>query len=246
MADASTSADLSELERLRNEVTEWKQRWYRDHSELHRVLCEGAFRLDRDPMDLQPVFAALQDGAISTGKARESVRRWLAGLPLELPDYGAPEPESAVAERDRARAWARAWKHAARKLGRMYRAAALLGPHGSRGRLVTDLYTLARNLAGPCRGPAHCTCTRAYKALCSACAQARAIERALSDAETAGRQRGLSEALEVCETFGAYAQELQRDAPDMPGRNTARMAAVAAGGIEKAIRIRQQDEGGQP
>lgn len=56
-------------------------------TELHAALCEGAFRVGRDPMDLQGVLAALQACAISTGRARECVRRWLAGLPLgELPE----------------------------------------------------------------------------------------------------------------------------------------------------------------
>lgn len=76
--------------------------WYKDHSDLSKVLCEGAFKIERDPMELQGVFYALQDGIITTGWARDAVRRWLAGLPI--PDLDkTPVPESATAQMDKAK-----------------------------------------------------------------------------------------------------------------------------------------------
>lgn len=58
--------------------------------ELHAVLCDGAFSLDRDPMDLVPLFRRLQDEEVSCGYARDSVRRWLAGLPSNIADEAYP------------------------------------------------------------------------------------------------------------------------------------------------------------
>ena len=86
---------INEVRRLREEARvanqagcKYAEMWWTEHKALHKVLCEGSFSLDRDPMALMPVFCALQDceNGISTGKARECVRRWLAGLPLGLDD----------------------------------------------------------------------------------------------------------------------------------------------------------------
>lgn len=64
---------------------------YRAHDDLHAALVAGTARLDRDAMAMQPVFAALQAGAISTGKARDALRRWVHGLRIELPEHGTVE-----------------------------------------------------------------------------------------------------------------------------------------------------------
>ncbi len=55
---------------------------------LHTAMCAGAFSLDRDVMDLNPLFEALRrDGdRVSLGKARECVRLWLAGMKYEVID----------------------------------------------------------------------------------------------------------------------------------------------------------------
>jgi hypothetical protein len=68
----------------------------------HKLECDGAFSLDRDPMAFQPVLAALQDGSISTGKARELLREWLAGA--ELKHATDVDPESATARAEAAEA----------------------------------------------------------------------------------------------------------------------------------------------
>lgn len=59
--------------------------------DLHAALCEGAFKINRDPMDLQPVFYALQGQHVSCGWARTAVRRWLAGLPVQVPEYATED-----------------------------------------------------------------------------------------------------------------------------------------------------------
>jgi hypothetical protein len=54
--------------------------------DLHTALCEGAFRVDRDPMAINGILLGVQAWRYSTGQARTCLRRWLAGLPIEAPD----------------------------------------------------------------------------------------------------------------------------------------------------------------
>jgi hypothetical protein len=60
-------------------------RWYAAHKEVHRLQCEGAFSLDRDPFALMPAIGAYADEEISGGKMRECIRRWLAGADFQDP-----------------------------------------------------------------------------------------------------------------------------------------------------------------
>lgn len=46
----------------------------------------------RDPMDFQGVLMAVQCGGVSTGRARELLRDWLAGLPANPPPDDTPNP----------------------------------------------------------------------------------------------------------------------------------------------------------
>lgn len=58
---------------------------WRDRDALLEELA--AVRAERDPMALQPMLEALQCADISTGKAREVIREWLAGeTKFDLPD----------------------------------------------------------------------------------------------------------------------------------------------------------------
>jgi len=79
---------------------DWKSRYHdlvalfvKISQELHAVLCDGAFSLNRDPMDLVPLFRRLQDEEVSCGYAREAVRRWLAGLPSNIADEAYPSED---------------------------------------------------------------------------------------------------------------------------------------------------------
>ena len=51
----------------------------------HKLECEGAFSLERDPFDLMPAIDAYADEDISGGKMRECIRRWLAGESFREP-----------------------------------------------------------------------------------------------------------------------------------------------------------------
>lgn len=87
LARNAMPALLDELERLRAENRAFTQRWYEADRLNHKLLIDGAFSIDRDPMDLQPMLAMLQQCELSTGKAREVIREWLAGVTeFDLPD----------------------------------------------------------------------------------------------------------------------------------------------------------------
>ncbi|RYE75133.1 MAG: hypothetical protein EOO74_10500, partial [Myxococcales bacterium] len=101
-------------------------RFVEKSSDLHTALCQGAFKIERDPMEMQGVFMALQDGHVSTGFARTALRRWLAGLPVDRVP-AEPEPESASAlqvkaeaelEEQRGLTW-EAWEREAAALERL-------------------------------------------------------------------------------------------------------------------------------
>lgn len=62
---------------------------------IHRLQCEGTFRLDRDPFALMPVVHAFDEGEISGGKVRECIRRWLGGE-----DFRDPASREWESERD--------------------------------------------------------------------------------------------------------------------------------------------------
>lgn len=55
------------------------------HGEIHRLQCQGAFSLDRDPFDLMPAIDAYAEEEISGGKLRECIRAWLAGADFRDP-----------------------------------------------------------------------------------------------------------------------------------------------------------------
>lgn len=61
-------------------VAEWSSRWLKEHNEVHRLSCEGAFSLKRDPFTLMPAVEAYANGEISGGRMRECIREWLSGV----------------------------------------------------------------------------------------------------------------------------------------------------------------------
>jgi uncharacterized coiled-coil protein SlyX len=88
-------------------TTDWKAkhsdlagRFVKTSQELHAALCEGAFSIDRDPMELMPLFRRLQDEEASCGYARDAIRRWLAGLPVDIADDIYPSEDLTFDEAD--------------------------------------------------------------------------------------------------------------------------------------------------
>mgnify|MGYP001589202956 CR=1 FL=1 len=64
---------------------------------MHKKLCDhAADEHGVDVMELQPMLNMLQDGTISSGKARDVIRAWLGGLPVveQLPPENEPDPEA--------------------------------------------------------------------------------------------------------------------------------------------------------
>lgn len=91
LARNAMPALLAEVGALRGELRTAQENWVRLEKQNHKLLCDGAFSIDRDPLKLQPVLGMLQYGEISTGKARECIRLWLAGESSELPDFAEDE-----------------------------------------------------------------------------------------------------------------------------------------------------------
>lgn len=68
----------SDLDELRAEVV-------RLSAEVHRLQCDGAFSIERDPFHLMPAIVAYARLQISDSKMRECIRRWLAGANFRDP-----------------------------------------------------------------------------------------------------------------------------------------------------------------
>lgn len=60
-------------------------KWWEAYSEVNRLQVQGVFKLDRDPFALMPAIDAYATEAISGGKMRECIRRWIAGADFSDP-----------------------------------------------------------------------------------------------------------------------------------------------------------------
>ena len=96
-----------------NEVLKWMNLYSEEMLLTRRLLRDGAFGINRDPMTLNRMLFALQCGAISLGKARECIRLWLAGEPYRVAE--GCDPCSPVES-------AKRWKSLAKKLRSRLRA----------------------------------------------------------------------------------------------------------------------------
>jgi hypothetical protein len=61
--------------------------------ENHRLACEGAFSLDREPYDLMPAISAYAAEEISGDEMAECIRRWLSGVSFCDPKERDWEPK---------------------------------------------------------------------------------------------------------------------------------------------------------
>jgi len=89
-----------EIERLRRRKHLAVQSLAREMMHTHKLECEGAFSLDRDPLDLLPAIDAYAAEDISGGKMRECIRRWLAGADFREPEQREWEHVNPLAEGD--------------------------------------------------------------------------------------------------------------------------------------------------